>query len=935
MVVDPFLFGLAFELLKDMCLVRRQEKTQEEKDRREQLARRLKEQKEGIRTAFETLLPRASKLLDVERLGLEGGEKDALSRLFQDREGFLKTRLEPILSEKGDFDEDTFREALTDGISHYGLQGKLTLEKFPRLLSAIFTTTLLAAANNERLSHFLLFKCCEQLRKHLIDLSYQLIRSERNIIERMDRGLSALLREIEHLLSEARRDLKRNGISDRAYCLMIEDYRAKQTGWIEERICHQLTGNEPDLSDEFKYFPPTLRICPRMVIPADDEAARSLPELRYVQFLKSLKEGTRFLVLAGAGVGKTTFLYEVYRQLLSGDSSPEKVPVFQEASKLLENRPRDFLTQSMPTQSVQYDHNTAMSIMDFLFQSRRCVFLLDSLDQSRLDHQEVFLDQAEGYFGRNGLALCCRVEEARPQSEIFKKRFSKFQWIYLAEQTGEELQEYLGPEIGNAIKDQTSKDMLELLQVRFFARVFKVLCLRKEIDPGTMVANRSRLLEKFFYAVFHNRPIVEIMDPDKKIRSRSLLQKLSLDALCAGEKQRFTRTRLNGYRDYQDIVDLLFRSHFISYLNQNLFDHPDPDSTELTFQHQLLQEFLAARELAKMFGQKNKAPFEGKLQILAFDNVVLGLLDEMLEDHAVFDYCMDKIEAALRDAEDEKKSITDKGHFFTWILALRDRKAKRDGIRERLQEIFDEEVDRTKAEAGTDEKYVRIPAGPFLMGSYEYEDEQHVHVVYLEEYWISRYAETLGEYDEFRKGLEDQRDNPKGFYGEKRPVAYVTWDEAVRYCREFLREGYGLPTEAQWEKAARGCYGRRYPWGNAAPDRSKADYYEQSRDHTEDVDFYPQFVYGIHQMAGNVWEWTSSLWGEKWDPPDYPYPYDPGDGREDPGAPSTVLRAVRGGSFLSDAWYLRCAYRGRSNPYGGYWYIGFRVVFAPEKSSGL
>lgn len=77
------------------------------------------------------------------------------------------------------------------------------------------------------------------------------------------------------------------------------------------------------------------------------------------------------------------------------------------------------------------------------------------------------------------------------------------------------------------------------------------------------------------------------------------------------------------------------------------------------------------------------------------------------------------IEAGLKESDENKASITDRGHFFTWVLALRDRKAEYGGLKERLQEIFYKEVRRTQAEADTRGKFVRIPAGPFLMGSYE------------------------------------------------------------------------------------------------------------------------------------------------------------------------------------------------------------------------
>jgi iron(II)-dependent oxidoreductase len=79
-------------------------------------------------------------------------------------------------------------------------------------------------------------------------------------------------------------------------------------------------------------------------------------------------------------------------------------------------------------------------------------------------------------------------------------------------------------------------------------------------------------------------------------------------------------------------------------------------------------------------------------------------------------------------------------------------------------------------------------------------------------------------------------------------------------------------------------------------------------------------------MAGNVWEWTSSLWGEASGTPEFGYPYDAKDGRENLNAPDTVLRVLRGGSFRNDAQGVRCACRGWNYPLSRYDLIGFRVV---------
>lgn len=87
--------------------------------------------------------------------------------------------------------------------------------------------------------------------------------------------------------------------------------------------------------------------------------------------------------------------------------------------------------------------------------------------------------------------------------------------------------------------------------------------------------------------------------------------------------------------------------------------------------------------------------------------------------------------------------------------------------------------------------------------------------------------------------------------------------------------------------------------------------------------------YGVEELSGNVWEWTRSLWGTSFGLPDFKYPYDPGDGRENRDASEDVLRVRRGGGFLSPHRHVRCAYGFRIDPYERDWYLGFRVVVCP------
>jgi len=158
---------------------------------------------------------------------------------------------------------------------------------------------------------------------------------------------------------------------------------------------------------------------------------------------------------------------------------------------------------------------------------------------------------------------------------------------------------------------------------------------------------------------------------------------------------------------------------------------------------------------------------------------------------------------------------------------------------------------------------------------------------------------------------------------ENHPVAYVSWEDSVAFCRWLSQQtgkGFRLPTEAEWEKAARGTDGRIYRWGNKF-DSGKANTDESRIGGSSPVGAYPDGVspYGVADTSGNVGEWTQSVCRS--------YPYDAGDGRED--AKSGVLRVVRGGSFNINRNYTRCAYPYRINPYNHWNYEGFRVVVSP------
>jgi formylglycine-generating enzyme required for sulfatase activity len=226
---------------------------------------------------------------------------------------------------------------------------------------------------------------------------------------------------------------------------------------------------------------------------------------------------------------------------------------------------------------------------------------------------------------------------------------------------------------------------------------------------------------------------------------------------------------------------------------------------------------------------------------------------------------------------------------------------------------------------------VLIPAGEFLMGSdlahdgRAYDAELPQHSVYLPEYRIGRTPVTNAQYAAFVEATGHKP--PKGWVEGKPaegredfPVVYVSWRDAMAYCKWLSKktgQACRLPTEAEWEKGARGTDGEIYPWGNEwDPDRCNST--EGGPDDATVVVAYPKGAspYGLLDMAGNVWEWTASLYR--------PYPYDPKDGREDLRRLDEE-RALRGGAYYSSARRVRCAYRDSGDVDDWRGNYGFRV----------
>ncbi|MCG3210675.1 MAG: Hercynine oxygenase [Anaerolineae bacterium] len=242
---------------------------------------------------------------------------------------------------------------------------------------------------------------------------------------------------------------------------------------------------------------------------------------------------------------------------------------------------------------------------------------------------------------------------------------------------------------------------------------------------------------------------------------------------------------------------------------------------------------------------------------------------------------------------------------------------------------------------------VLVPAGPFTMGSNRgQQNERPVHQVDLAAFYIDQYEVTNAQFVEFLNQKEIQEEDGFSYLpgldeysdiyldgatwkivegGEDYPVNTVSFSGANAYCQW---RGARLPTEAEWEKAARGTDERTYPWGEAitcnvanffgSPDGGPC------QDYTARVGSYPNGIspYGAYDMVGNVWEYVRSVYKD--------YPYNPGDGREDTSAASAdALRVLRGGSWNYGISFSAATYRNNDFRLNPYLNVGFRCAAEP------
>ena len=214
------------------------------------------------------------------------------------------------------------------------------------------------------------------------------------------------------------------------------------------------------------------------------------------------------------------------------------------------------------------------------------------------------------------------------------------------------------------------------------------------------------------------------------------------------------------------------------------------------------------------------------------------------------------------------------------------------------------------------ENMVLIPAGEFTMGSNDYDDEKPVHKVYLDAYYIDKYEVTFADYDKFCEATGREKPKDENWGRENMPVINVSWDDASAYAKW---AGKRLPTEAEWENAARAGSTGKYCFGNDESELGGYCWYSKnSNSKTHPVGTKKPNKWGIYDMAGNVWEWCADWYDSQY--------YNARAGKNPQGPVIGTHKVLRGGAWYCDEQQVRVANRYYALPDAESYNVGFRCV---------
>ncbi|MCU0285786.1 MAG: SUMF1/EgtB/PvdO family nonheme iron enzyme [Acidobacteria bacterium] len=612
---------------------------------------------------------------------------------------------------------------------------------------------------------------------------------------------------------------------------------------------------------------------------------------------------------------------------------------------------------------------TMETIEAYLVQGR-AFFLLDGLDEIPEENRDHMVDllhtfqhayRADRFLvtgrphGVEGQANHCFGKFLRDIEPLGEKKAGEFitRWFRAIS----------GPARGMA--DVTSADMISEIRLHEHAGLFTgnpllltALCLFYLVGGKRIPDQRAdlydRIVGNLLYRRFHD-PV----DTEKENKVREYLMELAffmqshhIKSIEACDAKDILKTHYPGPVGEDETVPVCKKRI------EELFNGIEPvcgllnrlSSGEIEFAHLSFQEFLAAKHM--MDRDMDYKPYlengwwkEVILLYLGLMNLEMkkrsnDIVCELVEKHP-----NSRIQLlgarALRDFQASKREEYA-------IIPTREKLMSISGSKSPLEERF--EAGEILGKLGDpridvlNPPMVPVKAGEFTRGSDEYDDEKPVRQIYLDEYMMGKYPVTNAEFKGFilDGGYENkeywtlegwqwrQEENiseplywhDRKWNGPNFPVVGVSWYEAYAYAQWLSGKtgnDYRLPTEAQWEKAARGSRGFQYPWGNDF-DKDKCNSDECGLGRTSPVGIFPdgKSPYGCLDMAGNVWEWCADWYEENY--------YKGSPARNPQGPAGGSNRVLRGGSWFSIGWICRAALRNGRHPADRGGGAGFRLL---------
>jgi formylglycine-generating enzyme required for sulfatase activity/energy-coupling factor transporter ATP-binding protein EcfA2 len=693
------------------------------------------------------------------------------------------------------------------------------------------------------------------------------------------------------------------------------------------------------------------------------------------------------LLRGAAGMGKTTLIKHLTYALTHGQgpislSCCLPVPVFLKDlwpiyQKKLRSKHDDITFETLLKSYIKKrQYPFKMELIKGYLSKSRVLFLLDGLDEVP-DHLRPHLVEmiAEFQFANKKNRF---LITGRPHG-ITGKALERFgQYLHDINPLDNDkingfisswFRSILGQAVGLA--DVTASDMISDIaqneNISIFTQnplLLTAVCVLYQ-DGKRLPEQRADLYERIVANLLYKR-FQEPTDPDKVGRIEECLMRLAFIMQSRNLKS------IEAY-EAMDIAQEVFPPDEGESASKHkkriegLFNEIEPNcgllnrlsQGEVEFSHLTFQEFLTAKYILDK-GLNYKEFLEQEW----WDESILlyiGLISLNRKKDS-----NDIIKEILESGSQEKRRL-----YILASKALRDIQAyKRDGkvvtmARDNLIKIIESDVSvEERFEAGEilgslgdprikKDKMIKIEAGKFDRGSESkeaYDREKPVRTIYLDEYKIGKYPVSN---EEYRKFVDDDGYDNKEFWtedgwlwkekeqvieplywhdrqlnGPNFPVLGVSWYEASAYAKWLshkTEKKYRLPTEAEWEKAARGMDGRTYPWGNEF-DTKLCNSYESGIKHTTPVTAFPKgkSSYGCFDMAGNVLEWCADWYGENNDKTGNML-LEPKHGGD---------RVLRGGSWISDGWFVRSAYRNGGVPSYRWSSPGFRLARGQKGRSG-